>query len=729
MENGGSTREYTSWQGGYDLGSYAGPVVITWETLANGTNNIHLFVEDNAGNYVSGSTIFTFKKDTEVPTYTILNLPSSGSEGIWYGSAPVWSTQIGIDFEDLRYSLLRYVTCLLYDNNGTLLTQLNVLNSGGVGSYNEYQTISWNALIDGTNNIVYRLENGAGSVVTTPIVVTVKKDTVCPVMTNNDSHSFDSWYKDDFGKLHNIDVFFNDPLSGISYVGYQVTHNGMVTTTGVLFSGGVTSNYVSTWSINWSDIGGGINNIYNIVQDQAGNVISFNPFVVKVDSGPPQIINSQNIAGSSWYGLTMPSWMSGVQVYFRDDQSGLSGASYCVSGNTGQSRWVPIFSNINVSYNATPWGVDWTLFPTEGAATLYIRASDNSGWVEDVPLWTISRDIVAPQIVVTEDGTAGKYQVWYNSDPGLFRHMGVSYVDNGSGIQKTRLGVQNGSGLGWDNWATVNVCQSMSGVSFNWGLLSEGENDLYVDVMDSVGNEATGSMGVHVLKDITAPSYVDNGVRDTAWHKDIPSWISAVSINFVDSGGSGLKDIGCYVSADQKVQWSGYITQNMGSGQVMSYTAAWGIPTSGVTNGINEIYLVMRDNAGNGVTSGVVFRFFWDGVNPTYVSSENAQGAKFSIWYNEQTKPSWLASMNVRFGDSGGSHINVIQYGVSNNGSLLYYNIAYNLGLDSYSTPWGLNWSYLGNGTSDILVKVKDIAGNETDSGALFDIYKDVIPP
>ncbi|MEK6556840.1 MAG: hypothetical protein AABZ14_00870, partial [Candidatus Margulisiibacteriota bacterium] len=728
IQTGNAIQLYTITDNQNGFYSYENLIVISWDTLSNGTNNVVIRLEDFAENVLTSSTLFFVKKDIVLPLYEKLVTVSTEDQSRWYNSQPSWSIGMGSLFYDNSFSLLRKIDQVILTASGIARIE-TVYNGIAIPTFNSSWGVSWNNLENGVNDLYVRLEDYATNVTTTNKWFTLKKDLIAPTILNTETSTFTGWFGGSISKLNDIGVFFSDSHSHVQEISYTISNNGVITTLSYLTRNADIAQYVSSWSIQWSDILGGSNEVNVSVTDNSGNNRRETLFTIRRDMSAPVVtMNQVPTQQATWYSQP-PAWSQSVNVQVIDQESLLASLGYDISANQSYIS-LSLSTNINTATYNVPWAVSWNRLPDEGESRVYLRATNNAGMVMVSPLFFIRKDILLPSVENLETPSDNKFLQWSNVGLHQLDRLSINVYEKGSGINAIRYGAQIGTGS--VIWQVVTTNQNMAtynqGIAVDWAMLSQGQNNLYLLASDNATNRITVNLGLTVRKDQIAPSYNDSASSSQErllWWSLTPNWLNNLTINFVDQGGSGLKEIGYTTQIGAGASTYSLITQNNAPMATSNYAQSWAVGFSTLNNGINDLRLVIRDHAGNEVTTDVVFHIYKDTLSPTY----NNKMTDFSGWYNDARKPDLLNKVSVNFNDVGLSGLSALQYGVSNNGAILFYTIAVGLATPTYDQTFAVNWTYLLNGTNDIAAKVKDNAGNTITSNKLFRVYKDNLPP
>ncbi len=109
---------------------------ISWRIpLDNGTNNIEIWIFDNADGLLISDNILKIKKD-EMPPSFIVREPQDASFTDWYNAAPLWLNKVDIDISDEGYSKISTISYKVHNY------KTNVTSGWQLVTDNYFQT-SW----------------------------------------------------------------------------------------------------------------------------------------------------------------------------------------------------------------------------------------------------------------------------------------------------------------------------------------------------------------------------------------------------------------------------------------------------------------------------------------------------------------------------------------------------------------------------------------------------------
>ncbi len=284
-----------------DATSYTSGITISQFNLLNeGTNYISLLGSDLAGNTTTWADAFTIKKDITGPT--IYNYQAG--DGQWRG---INNGLYSVYFQDLLSGVSNFQT-VAYSGagmTGQLLDNWRTVLSTQSAYFNQpwqLQNQTFNALQGGQNYISVKCFDAAGNSSVQNDVFYVLKDTVAPIVNNNQSVD-NSWHNAG-GTLYNV-AFHDDGGSNLSYAQYQIysaqDQSGTLIMPWTNIATAInTSDYTSPWSINFSSAVSGTNYVSVVAVDNAGNsTVSQDVFYVNVDTTPPAAITNLSITGTS----------------------------------------------------------------------------------------------------------------------------------------------------------------------------------------------------------------------------------------------------------------------------------------------------------------------------------------------------------------------------------------------------------------------------------------------
>jgi hypothetical protein len=475
---------------------------INWADLKEGNNTIEIQVFDLATNKnITIDTVY-FLKDTTAPEVKV-NTALYG----WYNSDP--GAVIDVDFSNTDIG--SDLTFAEYSVNGGSWQKISNINAG---SYSIDWSIDWSKLAEDNNTVEVRTFDGAGLQNTKTIHVL--KDTIDPEIEIIKEEY--GWYNSDPGSVIDVDFYCESPsLSGstecstLDFAEYKIGTTGEWTT---IYNSN-SQEYTTSWSVDWSELTDGVNEIYLRTCDLAGNLIE-SPTVIKIkkDTLLPNIkINERNYG---WYNSD-PGAV--IDVDFSclpngagpsediNDHSSLKYAQYKV-GLYG--TWQDIFVEDCAEYTS-PWEVSWSRLK-QGENVIYVRVFDSVGneYFDQVLNFSVFKDTEEP-VIVFNSYTYG----WYNSDPSaiidvdFMASLHTSEYSTNSPLMLAQYKI--GTSGQWQNIFNFEY-SGVNDIYFfetNWGIswadTEEGENHISVRLMDFAGNLYEPTSQVIFQRDTVPP--------------------------------------------------------------------------------------------------------------------------------------------------------------------------------------------------------------------------------
>ena len=254
---GSVLKDWTSIAAGINSNSYTTDWSVDFSALQEGTNYISVKAVDNAGSSVTVSDAFYVKKDVTVPGVT----NNQTGDDTWRAAA---GAVYNVDFSETGGALLsnvRYKVCAATGQTGTVLKDWTDIATGiNASAYTTDWQLDFASLQQGANYVSVSAYDNAGNTVSQNDVFYVKKDSVAPGITNNQTGD-DTW-RTTAGTVYNTD--FSDAVSQLSYVQYTIYSATGQTGTQIkpwtTFSSSINStDYNPDWIIDFGTCQQGIN--------------------------------------------------------------------------------------------------------------------------------------------------------------------------------------------------------------------------------------------------------------------------------------------------------------------------------------------------------------------------------------------------------------------------------------------------------------------------------------
>ncbi|MEI7942139.1 MAG: hypothetical protein WCH76_03100, partial [Candidatus Riflemargulisbacteria bacterium] len=734
------------------------------EALVEGITTISFMAKDHAGNRITtynfnSGSYFIIKKDTEPPVKSWIVEKDFNT---WYRlPSGIVTFNLNISDPNQVNSKLKSIEYGISTYSATAILWSNISNNVSAAVFAQEWLVSWNLLRNGTNDIYIRVLDGAGNKLET-MLNTIKKDMISPSvnMKSSQSISTNAWFREFAGGFVTVAVTITD--DGGSLI--DAYSWGIVTAT--LF---VTKNETLNikqpsidieMKISFDALDEGTNNIYVVVNDNAGNTKNSYVFSLKKDTQKPFFTAITFNYTGIWFRTSKDaSFLNNFVITVNDNGSSmLSTISVFISTSNNKDQ---SYSSFNLALSApavtfnSSWRVTWDVL-REGTNNIYLDVYDRAGNLTSNLLFYIKKDSITPDIIlgpnipfIQSDLNPWHNQSWFDANLGKIRQIPLIISDNYSGaslIDDYMYYVQNGaqktltynyyfdsvSGL----WGAPYKDQNVPLLSYNNShylnlrveTLTNGVNEIYVVVSDNAGWVLTSNRILTINYDNISPIFSTanpTGKDFAAWHMIAPSWLSSTPISITDNQGSCIQIVSYSVTKYDDVAISNdVLTTNWNQYFYPSMNISWNM----LHNGRNDIYIYAEDGALNH-TSNYAVTIFKDTIPPSInVSNSIIATYATSNWYGPNI-PSFLITINgITFTDTGSSNINRIEYSVSNNISNIWYLITNNLqtaGLQRFVT-WGvLNWSNIPDGINDIYVRISDNAGWLVTSNKLFTVKRD----
>jgi hypothetical protein len=502
--------------------------------------------------------------------------------------------------------------------------------SSDLDNYTQAWSVNWFDLDQGNNSIevqVFDLATNKNSSIDT---IYILKDIEPPTITA--TKDIYGWYKSDPGPVLDMDFSNKGTGSDLSYFEYRLNDGNWIRVTDIMSNG-----YSTPWSVDWSKLVEGDNNVEVRVWDVAGFSVTQNFTILKDTTKPIIEINKKEYG---WY-QTDPGRV--IDVDFKSESEGsliscsaLDYAEYKI-GDSG--NWNMIFDK-NTSLFSTAWSLNWSeLF--EGVNKISIRCSDVAGNLNISTYSFIVKKDTQPPVIKINTNIYG----WFNSAPGDVIDIDFINLDqlSSSNINPNdhsnitnaqyKLIDSEDSDESWkdifgtkdEDSSSINQAVSLQTFTDNWNvswdLLSEGENVLQLRLFDEAGNVYfDNSMTFSIFKDTTQPIII---IRESeyGWYNQDPG--SVIDVNF-SSGDDRYNSP--LASAEFRVgefgSWSNIFkardikAQDSTITEVYEYNLDWGVPWKQVTEGINTIYIRVYDEAGNFNSNLEEIEFKRDTIGP-----------------------------------------------------------------------------------------------------------------
>ena len=362
-----------------------------------------------------------------------------------------------------------------------------------------------------------------------------------------------------------------DATSGVATVAYYRCTGTSCSPSTLVGSSSTGPSYSVTWNSQPAD---GDYQVLARATDAAGNTLDSAKQTIKVDNSDPTGSLTSPAGGAS---------LSGTVTVASNSADSVSSVAQVVFQRSpaGAGTWTTIDTD-----SSAPYSVDWvTGGVTDGDYDLRAQTTDAAGNSFTSGSITVEVDNTAPTASLDDPGANLRGTVSLTgsaSDPG------------GSGVASLTFQRSPASG---GSWTTIDTdTSSPYSVSFDTTGVSDGLYDLRAVATDVAGNTTISALVANRRVDNTAPnaSLDDPGANLRA--------TVTLTSTASDPGGSGV--------ASRAYQYS-----PAGAGTWSATPAAF--DTTGVTDGLYDLRVIVTDNAGNSTTSATVANRRVDNTAPS----------------------------------------------------------------------------------------------------------------
>ena len=462
---------------------------------------------------------------------------------------------------------------------------------------------------------------------------------------------------------------------------------------------------------------GATNQVVFNASDMAGNVRTYGPYAVLVDTTPPSIpVMSAPADGAAYSTTTLSfSWAAGT-----DTLSGLAGYELQLStaADFAPLTWSTFTAGVSYGVGNIP----------EGLTYWRLRSKDNVG---NYSVFSATRTFyidVSNPIITNNQSSPTE---WYQADPGAV--FNIDFTDLLSGVTTAQYRITSspaGGGSVLKNWTDIysnpaGAASYTADWAVDFAALTEGSNFVSVRVFDKAGLWISAADAFVIRKDIGAPVVIINQPGDNTW-RGAPGTL--YNVDFADAG-SGVASV-LYMITSQPSgggtvlkDWD-YIAADTSTAL---YSQDWGIDFSALDEAATN-YVSVRavDLLGKTTTYYDAFYALKDITNPSITDNQSDD-----VWRYADAG----AIYDVDFADSGGSKLNRAQYSISltpgsgDGGVKGWTDIAVSISSNSYSQNWALDFTAARAGTNYVSVKAYDNAGNYNQANDVFSVRKDTANP
>ncbi len=418
-------------------------------------------------------------------------------------------------------------------------------------------------------------------------------------------------------------------------------------------------------------------------------VVENSPYIYSYGAVPIRIYYGNKMGGDEWFRVEGSASDSGSGLYTANFTNCDLGSP---SNDTASpATWVGNYSNVGSGDSFNGW-IDVYVYDNVNNSNLY--------------RFRVYRDIADPNFQYNTP-SEGENTSWYGTDPG--KDIDIDFIQGGN----AQAPILNASyRIGSDPWVdifiTVQLTNYISDWGINWSNTTEGLNEISLRVYDCVGNYRYNNYSIHTLgfgflKDTLIPSFTYNNPTagsQTPWSRNTTGDFT-VDIDF-GTMGSPL------MSAQYRINGGSWI-YIFNSEQSSNYTMNWGIPWSSLSEGNNDIDIMVTNKVGSSrlhtfsLSQG--FRIRKDSVAPGITYNSPTVGGSTN-WLKIDPGTTFL---NIDFIWIGNSRLVNASYRIGNGP---WVEIFSNLQSSDYTTDWSIPWNSLSNGVNEISIKAYDEAGN-----------------
>ncbi|MDI6641429.1 MAG: hypothetical protein QME68_03850, partial [Elusimicrobiota bacterium] len=609
-------------------------------------------------------------------------------------------------------------------------------------SYTSDWSVSFSPLLEEvTNYVSVRATDLAGNTTIYYDVFYIKKDVTNPSIIDNQLGD-DTWRKEE--KPDGYDVDFQDVGGSLlNYAQYRAVKylpdgtTSFITSWIDIFTGLNQQTYTAEWSVDFSTLTEGMNNIWVQVFDNAGNPQNIqtypDPFYVKKDTTSPTCIDNQSgediwrTTNNGVYDIDFKDATSGSGVKeFQVVASTVSGVNPDLPGSPILINWTTVLSTNTYSYTEN-WSLPETVWNAliSGQQKNYIscRAIDFAYNTSTVltDAFYVMKDTIPP---VVDDQQPGD-DVWRRFGGALYNVDFYDYESLLRGAQYIARDGPNQTDTPWPlGWVSIFTSSGTTNFTTDWSVdfanLSEGTNYIFVRSSDGTGQWTEPSVPVfYVKKDVTAPTITDNQDGDFTWRSTSGTLYGVFfhdAISGVTTAQYQIKDPEGLVVVDWTTIFGGTTPYN-------NYVSSWSISASAFNSlsegTTNYVYVRCNDAAGNLLTVSQSVFFILKDTNTPYIVVNND--------YYEGPNPTDFDDIDIDFFDRptpnrqpGASKLNYAQYTIYTSTGLTgtmrkdWSDIAgFASGATYYITNWAIDFGALPTGaTCYVSVRVSDLANN-----------------
>jgi len=544
---------------------------LDWINVINGDLTINIRCFDKALNV--DQTTINYKKDSNPPEIHF-NVTEMG----WYKSDPAISIDVQFVNKRITHDLDRgYYTI----NDGA---EIDIFT--GPKKYHEAEiTPNWASLIDGINRINFTVLDTLGVRDRSYANVLYRKDTVLPSVTiNEDSYGY---YTVDPGAVIDVDFFYENVslMVNASYRGNDGVWREIFT--------GNRTGYFTNWSVNFTYLSQGVNDIDIRVYDQADNVHYIEDAIrVRKDNMEPEIIINTPDLG----------WFDSDPGAVADIDFSSGGGSPLVLGQyrIGNNSWTNIF-NTTMDNFTDEWPFNYSLLH-EGMNYMDLRAFDTVNISKVMyKKVRIMVDLFNPWVNMTKRiyNYTETYDLIFGGDS-----LKTFFSNRGSGSMLRRAQYQVDPSDEWHDIFNMSIDEIVFEWDINSSLLDQGMNTIRIRVMDGLFTDSNDT--VIVLYYDSLPPVLRINRDSYGWYNSDPGLVVDVDC-FENGTGSNLSFL--RYRWDEEDEWMYLFRENDTLNSTRDrYTANWSFGFNAMDEGTRTVLIELGDHAGHLVEGEVVFR-------------------------------------------------------------------------------------------------------------------------
>jgi hypothetical protein len=316
-----------------------------------------------------------------------------------------------------------------------------------------------------------------------------------------------------------------------------------------------------------------------------------------------------------------------VDVDFICDSSYLAGSQDCSIldfaeykvGDSGQ--WQSLLDSESPKYTES-WSINWSLL-TEGVNDVYVRTCDVAGNLYESPdPIKVKKDTQQPNIIINKDEYG-----WYSQDPGNIIDVDFTSIPSSSTSKDfpnhsnlTNAQYKVGTDGTWTDIFNKKMQEFTTDWSVDWEQLNQGENIIFLRVVDTVGNKLFDqSYNISVYKDVEVPIIKFNQ-NSYGWFNSDPGDI--IDVDFLASNdedgyviNSPLKK--AMYKLDYELQWTEIFNfETVTNIDIYNYSTNWAIDWAKIKEGNNYVSINLVDFADNSYEYTDQLRFQCDKTSP-----------------------------------------------------------------------------------------------------------------